>query len=183
MSGLHGFLQGYNAQAAVSETGIVLAARLSTCASDGRQCQPMMEATREELNAAGIDEPIGTMLFDAGYLSVENLLAPGPDRLIATKKSKQLRRELRREGHLEGEPPPGASPIEAMEHRLRTEEGSELYGLRQCIVEPAFGDIKENFGYRRFSRRGLDACGSEWTLICAAKNITKLFRVVRVLPA
>jgi transposase len=178
-----GWLQGYNAQAAVNEQGIVLCATVTKDHNDTGQCLPMMAAIRANLDAAGIIEPIGTMLFDAGYLTEENLLAEGPDRLIATAKSWKLRREAREHGFAEGDPPPGSSPIEAMEHRLRTEEGAALYGLRQCTIEPAFGDIKENRGYRRFVRRGLTACDAEWKLICATKNIAKMFRAGAVLPA
>ncbi len=178
----NGWVQGYNAQAAVNDQGIVLSAKLTNDHNDVGQCVPMMAATRADLDAAGIQGPIGTILFDAGYLSEDNLRTDGPDRLIATTKSWKLRREARELGFAEGDAPAEASPIEAMEHRLRTEDGAALYGLRQCTVEPAFGDIKENRGYRRFMRRGLAACDAEWKLICATKNITKMFRAGAVLP-
>jgi len=177
-----GWVQGYNAQAAVNDGGIVVSARVTTSHSDTEQCQPMMRATREDLDAAGVTEPIGTLLFDAGYCSEANITAPGPERLIATAKSWKLRRQAREQGFAEGEPDPGASALRQMEHRLRTEEGSTLYGLRQTIVEPAFGDLKENLGYRSFARRGLEACDAEWKLMCAAKNIAKLFRATRPIP-
>jgi transposase len=171
-----GWVQGYNAQAAVDEGGVVLSARVTNEPCDVKQCQPMMAATRQELDAAGIAAEIGTMLFDAGYCSRENLTAPGPDRLVATAKSFKLRRAAKEKGFATGCPPPGASPLEQMEHRLRTEEGMALYSRRQCIVEPAFGDMKENLGYRSFVRRGIEACEAEWTLICTAKNLLKLYR-------
>jgi transposase len=174
-----GWLQGYNAQAAVNDKGIIVSARVTTSHADVEQCQPMMQATQEDLDAAGVDGPIGTLLFDAGYCSDANLTAPGPDRLIATAKSWKLRRQAREQGFAEGEPPQDASPTLQMEHRLRTKEGEALYGLRQTLVEPTFGDVKENLGYRHFVRRGLDACDAEWKLICAAKNIAKLFRATR----
>ena len=51
-----------------------------------------------------------------------------------------------------------------------------LYAKRQCIAEPAFGDTKENLGYRGFVRRGVEACEAQWTLICTVKNLLKLHR-------
>ena len=110
------------------------------------------------------------MLFDAGYLSDDNLTVDGPDRLIATGKAWKLQRQE----PTSGDPPAGASPIAAMEHRLRTPEGSAAYSQRQHTVEPVFGTIKEQRGYRRFTRRGLDAVHAEWQLITVAHNVLKL---------
>jgi len=83
-----------------------------------------------------------------------------------------------------GPPPVNASPLEAMEHRLRTAEGAAAYAMRSQTVEPVFGAIKENLGFRRFARRGLAAAESEWNLVCAIHNLLKLFRhQVRLRPA
>jgi transposase len=168
----HGWVQGYNAQAAVNQHGVVLAADVTQDGNDVEQCTPMMATTQANLDAAGITEPVGVMLFDAGYLSEDNLTAQGPDRLIATGKAWKLRRS-----HPTDKPPPkDATPIAAMEHRLRTADGSTLYAKRQHTVEPVFGDIKHLRGFRRFSRRGLAAVDAEWKLQMAAHNILKMFR-------
>jgi transposase len=171
-----GVVQGYNAQAAVNTNGIIVAADVSADAADVGQCVPMMAATRANLEAVGVTAPIGTMLFDAGYCSTANLTAPGPDRLIATTKTHKLRRHARTNGYLDGDPPADATPRAAMEHRLRTQAGAALYGLRQHTVEPVFGTIKHGRGFRGFVRRGLGAVQAEWQLITAANNITKLWR-------
>jgi transposase len=171
-----GWAQGYNAQAAVSQDGLVLVAAVTQDQNDSGQLQPMMASLTENLVAAGIDEDVGVVLFDAGYLSEENLAAPGPDRLVATAKSWKLRRAAKEHGYATGDPPPGASLIEAMEHRLRTEEGSRLYGMRQHTVEPVFGDAKHNRGFTRFMRRGKQGTDSEWKLEASAHNLLKLFR-------
>lgn len=66
------FLQGYNAQAAVSEDHIVVAAELTNAANDSTQLVPMIDATRE--NLTGVDGPeVGSFVADAGYWSAENL--------------------------------------------------------------------------------------------------------------
>jgi transposase len=167
-----GWVQGYNAQAAVNQDGIVVAAEVTQHGNDVEQCQPMMAATQLNLGAAGITEAVGTMLFDAGYLSDDNLTADGPDRLIATAKAWKLRRS----DPTDGPPPEDATPTEAMQHRLRTADGSTLYAKRQHTVEPVFGDIKHLRGFRRFTRRGLRAVDAEWKLQIAAHNILKMFR-------
>lgn len=165
-----GWVQGYNAQAAVNEHGVVVAAAVTQDGNDVQQCQPMMAATQTNLRHAGVSERIGIMLFDAGYLSDDNLTVEGPDRLIATGKAWKLQRQE----PTSGDPPAGASPIAAMEHRLRTPEGSAAYSQRQHTVEPVFGTIKEQRGYRRFTRRGLEAVHAEWQLITVAHNLLKL---------
>jgi transposase len=167
-----GWIQGFNAQAAVTDAGIVVAADVTQDPFDVGQCAPMMTATHTNLTAAGVTDTIGMMLFDAGYLSEANITAAGPPRLIATGKAWKLKRE----SPTSGEPPDELSPVEAMEHRLRTPDGAALYAKRQHTVEPVFGTIKETRGYRRFTRRGIDAVRAEWQLIAAAHNINKLHR-------
>ncbi len=96
--------------------------------------------------------------------------------MIATAKSWRMRREAKQNGYATGGPPEGASLAEAMEHRLRTEEGSRLYGMRQHTVEPVFGDAKYNRGFTRFMRRGKRAADAEWKLESTVHNLLKLFR-------
>src|SRR5262249_42311418 len=142
--------------------------------NDHRQLFPMLDATQHNAQLVGIDHPIGRALADAGYWSEENATAPGPERLIATTKNYKLRRAAREKGLCVGPPPADASPLMAMEHRLRTAEGAAAYALRSQTVEPVFGSIKQNLGFRRFTRRGLAAARGEWNLICAIHNLLKL---------
>ena len=73
-------------------------------------------------------------------------------------------------------PPLDASPKERMRHKLRTAAGRAVYKMRKAIVEPVFGQIKEQRGFRRFSLRGKQNVRREWRLVCAASNLLKLFR-------
>jgi transposase len=171
-----GWVQGYNAQAAVTQDGLIVAAVATQDHNDLAQCVPMMQTTTANLAAAHITETVGVVLFDAGYCSDANLTAAGPDRLIATTKSWKLRRDAKRFGFIDGDPPPDITATQAMEHRLRTQEGARLYGLRQHTVEPVFGDTKHNRGITRFARRGLRAVDAEWKLIATTHNLLKLHR-------
>jgi len=112
---------------------------------------------------------------DAGYWFEDNATAKGSDRLIATAKDWKQRTAARELGETVGPPPEGASPLEAMEHRLRTREGAASYATRSHTVEPVFADTKENRGVRRFVRRGLAAADSEAALIFAVHNLLKVF--------
>ena len=46
------------------------------------------------------------------------------------------------QGYRSGPAPAGARPIQAMEHRLCTKEGCDLYAKRSVIVEPVLGRRK-----------------------------------------
>lgn len=63
-----------------------------------------------------------------------------------------------------------------MRHKLRADAGRAIYKMRKAIVEPVFGQIKEQRGFRRFSLRGLENVWSEWKLVCLTSNLLKLFR-------
>ena len=63
-----------------------------------------------------------------------------------------------------------------MLERLATKAGTAAYAKRKTTVEPVFGNLKANLGFRRFSMRGLDATKSEWRLICTVHNLLKLHR-------
>ncbi len=169
-----GWVQGYNAQAAVNENQVVVAAVVTQDANDVHQFQPMVAATRTALDAAGITDTIGCVLADAGYWSDENATAAGPDRLIATTKDHKRRRAARELGQATGPPPEDACPADAMEHRLRTTEGAAAYAQRGHTVEPVFGNTKHNRGMRGFRRRGLPAAKDEWAFINLAGNMLKL---------
>ncbi|WP_232661057.1 transposase, partial [Pseudonocardia sp. TRM90224] len=115
---------------------------------------------------------LGVVLADAGYCSVENLTAPGPDRLIATGKAHQVAAQARTDP-ASGPPPGEAGPIEAMRHRLRTPEGAALYRQRGATVEPVNGHLKDRIGLRTFSMRGLKNCLGELNLAAAVHNLRR----------
>jgi hypothetical protein len=47
--------------------------------------------------------------------------------------------------------------------------------MRKAVVEPVFGQIKEQRGVRRFLLRGLARVEAEWKMICATHKLLKLF--------
>ena len=61
-----------------------------------------------------------------------------------------------------------------MSHRLRTEEGADLYKRRGATVEPGIGNLKKILD--RFSRRGLSGALSELNLAPSAFNLMKIHR-------
>jgi hypothetical protein len=175
----HGYLQGYNGQAAVSADQIILAADVTQQENDVAQLHPMIAATEKALHDVGVSTPIGVVVADAGYMSDQNLAdhdPDGPELLIATTTSHKQRVAASERGAPRGRIPKGATPRQRMERRLLTKRGQALYRRRAQIVEPVFGQIKDPRGIRRFMRRGFAACRSEWKLIAATHNLLKAFR-------
>lgn len=76
--------------------------------------------------------------------------------------------------HIRGEHIDPVIARQRMDDKLAQPDGRDVYAKRQHTIEPVFGNIKNNLGYRRFTRRGIDAVQSEWRLICAAHNLLKL---------
>lgn len=173
-----GFLQGYNAQVAVTGDQLIVAVQVGQSSNDQACFLPMMQAAQDaatRLHAAtgSDDHVIGTVLADAGYNSNANLAAAGPDRLIALGKERDQARAAT-ETPTEGPPPTGATPREANGHRLRTPEGRQLYKRRGATVEPGIGNLKKIID--RFSCRGLANASSELHLAATAFNLLKIHR-------
>jgi transposase len=59
--------------------------------------------------------------------------------------------------------------------KMRDPALKELLKQRSRIVEPVFGQIKENGGFRRWTVRGLKNVQAQWSLLCATWNLQKIF--------
>jgi transposase len=164
-----GYMQGYNAQAAVNERQIVLAAEINNDSPDFGHLEPMVDAARRELAAAGVTEQPEVVVADAGYWhqpQMESIVSQGIPVLIPPDAGK---RKGTRPGWDGG-------PYAFMRRVLETTLGNALYRKRQVTVEPVFAHTKFNRRIDRFQRRGRSACRSEWRLIAATHNLLKLHR-------
>ena len=159
-------LQGCNAQLAVNDRQVIVAAEVTTDAPDFGHLEPMVCATRRELGAVDVDEP-AIVVADAGYWhqrQIETVVSDGIQVLIPPDSG------------LRKGPRPGwtGGLYDFMRRVLATPDGRALYRQRQITIEPVFGQLKFNRQIRRFQRRGLAACRSEWRFIAATHNLLKL---------
>ena len=157
----HGFkpLQGYNAQLAVNDQQVVIAAELTCDSPDFGHLEPMVRAAQRELRSVDLGDP-SVVVADAGYWhqrQIETIVSDGMQVLVPPDSS--LRRGTRSAwtGGLH----------DFMRRVLATPHGSALYRQRQATIEPVFGQLKFNRDFRRFQRRGRAACRSEWRLTAA----------------
>src|SRR5487761_1983310 len=170
------FVQGYNAQIAVdSASQVIVAAEVTQETNDKKQLLPMIA-----LIAANLEQKPEKVSADTGYFSEANVTdgtVKEVDLYVATGRDKHGSAV-----ETSSDPPaPGAAPKEAMREKLRTGAGRAVYKMRKAIVEPVFGQIKEQRGFRRFSLRGKENVSREWKLVCAVSNLLKLFRAGGVL--
>lgn len=163
-----GYIQGYNAQAAVdARAQIVVAHTLGNNGSDQAQLAPLLDGIKANLGR-NPDE----VSADAGYCSAANLRTLSRRRIkgyIATGrqqhggKSATARRPAK----------PG-SLLARMTRRLRRAGHRSRYRLRKQVVEPVFGQLKQARGFRQFLLRGIEKVKAEWAMICTAHNLNKL---------
>jgi transposase len=165
-----GYIQGYNAQAAVDGAHqIIVAQRLTNSSSDQAQLAPLLDGIRANLGR-NPDE----VSADAGYCSDANLRTLKRRRIegyIATGRQKHGTRSAT----AKKASPPG-SLIARMSTKLKRAGHRTRYRLRKQIVEPVFGQVKQARGFRQFLLRGIDKVSDEWALICTAHNLVKLAR-------
>src|SRR5580692_3272561 len=157
-----GFIQGYNAQAAVDATAQVIVAHgLDAKQSDQHQLAPIVDAIE-----ANLGRKPAQLSADAGYCSDANLAAlerRDVDAYIAPGRAQYP-----------GEGEGGGARIAAMREKIRAGGHDSPYRLRKQLPEPVFGQIKQARGFRQFLLRGVEKVAAEWGLVCLAHNILKL---------
>ena len=181
-----GFIQGYNTQNMPSQDGLIIATELTGEQADCPSFEPMLAKGQEAAALIAAHRPapapghdggsqdqdgIGLALADAGYCSEANLTCPGPDRLIAVGKGRDLEKAAR-DPDSDG-PGWGGPAIQAMRERLKTPEGIAAYRQRGHIAETPHGHIKHNMGLRQLSVRGKRKASAEWTFAAAVHNLFK----------
>jgi transposase len=163
-----GYIQGYNAQAAVDGTAqIIVAHGLTNASNDQAQLAPLLDGIRANLGA-NPDE----VSADAGYCSEANLRTIKRRRIagyVATGRQKHGTRSATAKKAAK----PG-SLIARMSAKLKRAGYRSRYRLRKQIVEPVFGQIKQARGFRQFLLRSIEKAKAEWALICTAHNLVKL---------
>jgi len=195
MKSKDGFVQAYNAQAAVdAEAQIIVAHDVTQSAVDCGQLVAMTDAI--ETNLGRKAEQLSA---DAGYCSEANLEAlenRSIDGYVATGRARDAvagnvkggdddapgapepasasRPEA--EPKSQAEPKSAAAPtrVEAMRAKIKAGGHASPYRLRKQLPEPVFGQIKQARGFRQFLLRGFENVRGEWSIVCTAHNLLKL---------
>jgi len=173
-----GFVQGYNAQAAVEPVlQLIVGQAVTQATNDKEQMTPMIDVIEQQSGQRPEE-----VLADSGYCSEKNLealeSAGNPERRIegyvATERQKHGEY---REACPKGPLPKDATRVDRMRRKLKTKAGKAVYARRKAIVEPVFGQIKQARGFRQFLLRGIEKVRGEWSLVCLTHNILKCYRL------
>ncbi len=157
-----GFIQGYNAQAAVDATAQVIVAHgLDAKQSDQHQLTPITDAIEANLGRKPTQ-----LSADAGYCSDANLAALEERKVDAYVAPGRAKHASAGEG--------GGARIAAMREKIKAGGHASPYRLRKQLPEPVFGQIKQARGFRQFLLRGVETVAAEWGLVCLAHNVLKL---------
>ena len=154
----------YNAQAATSEDGLIVATGVTTKARDIGQLVPMVEAVRKNTGRRP-----GVAVADNGYLTEANL-----------KEMKRRRQRcLVAVGRERKQPSrwPEGRYTRQMHRILRLPWARAIYDHRKTQGERPFAQIKNGMRFRRFSMRGRANIRGEWNLVCSASNLLTMYRV------
>ena len=164
------YTQGYNAQAVVNEKQIVLAAEVTASSPDFGHLEPMVKATKRELQKVGVTETPGVAVADSGYWNEQQM-----DNVVANEHVQVL---IPPDAGKRDTPRPGwdGGRYTSMRQALATSYGGGLYRRRKVMVEPVFAQTKHNRRINQFQRRGRSAARSEWRLITATHNLLKLYK-------
>jgi transposase len=164
-----GFIQGYNAQAAVdAKAQVIVAHGLVASQNDQDQLTPLLDGVE-----ANLGRKPRQASADAGFCSEANLAAlekRGIAGYVAVARAKHPDKAKRKI----------LSPLMlAMQNKLRRAGRRSRYRLRKQVVEPVFGQIKQARGFRQFLMRGIDKVRGEWAMLCTAHNLLKLAKPAR----
>jgi hypothetical protein len=174
-----GFEQAYNAQSGVdTETLLIVTTHVSRAPHDKQELEPALT------NLKHLPQKLGTvtdLLADNGYFSEANVTLCEENKVasyIAVKREDHhppLMERFQEPAPL----PDDANAVDTMKHRLKTKSGKAVYATRKSTIEPVFGIIKSVMGFRQFLLRGLDAVKGEWSLVCIAFNLKRLYALAK----
>ena len=169
MRGADGFVQAYNAQAAVEPLlQLIVGQSVTQAANDKEQLLPMMDVVEQQSG-----QRPGEVLADSGYCSETNLeqldSAENPERSIVGYVAVERQKHgEHRAACPRGPLPKGATRVDRMKRKLKTKAGKAVYAARK---------IKQARGFRQFLLRGIDKVRGEWSLVCLTHNILKMYRL------
>src|ERR1700732_1121586 len=169
MKSKDGFVQAYNAQAAVDAGAqIIVAHELTQCGNDQGQLVPLIEAIENNLGRKPDQASAGS-----GYCSESNLEALESHGVHGSVARGHTKHPTAANGKIGG-------PLTQRMRKKIDDGGFETpYRLRKQVVEPVFGQIKQARGFRQFLLRGIEKVRAEWAMICTTHNLLKLFTLAK----
>ena len=146
----------------------VIVAQLSANPADFAALVPLVDQIKTNLGRKARE-----VSADTGFATEANLAALAQRRVTPYLSPGRIR-------HGETDPAAGRvlkhKPLmRAMADKIRRAGRRSRYRLRKQVVEPVFGQIKQAGGFRQFLLRGFRKVQAEWSMLCTAHNLLKLY--------
>jgi transposase len=171
-----GYVLGYTGTIAVSEDHLIVAQQVSQAGADNELLVPMVEQVEQQCG-----ERPGQVSADGGFFSQDNVRAMEQRGIDAYVPDSHMAHELNCGRRVRSHGATRDPAQQRMRQKLRSAVGRAIYAKRKQIVEPRFGNLKEQHGMRRFRLRGLAKTAVEFTLANTALNLLRLWRKVPAL--
>ncbi len=162
---------GYNVQMA-TENQVIVGFGVFQRPADNRLLQPMIEEVEHNL---GVKPDV--IMADKGYCSQSNYeyLANWGIKAAIPPNTYDYDMAARRKGTYINSNNVDYEKLKVrMLDFLETEEGKDLLDRRKHDVEPTFGDIKHNMGFRKLLLRLIPKVNTEVGLVAIAHNLKKI---------
>jgi transposase len=179
----HGVIKpAYNCQVAVTPEQVIVGYDTVCEATDIKQLEPMIEKIEKNTK-----EAVEELKADCGYASEDNYkyaVEKKIDIYMPDKGFVKERKRCMREGvafpskELTQSTKTQKSLIEIAREKLYLPESYEKYKARMYEVEPVFGHLKFNLGYRQFLLRSRKKVKGEFGLMCMAYNLMKIWKEI-----
>lgn len=162
----------YNCQTSVDEKEqFIVANDVTTECTDIYQLVPMLEKTRENIK----ENPKSAKADNGYFQQLEEATKSFPEVDLYIDD-----RNRRKENLNMKEIKQKYSKIKYENlKKLLTKRGEKEYKKRMHTVEPPFGNIKHNLGYRYFLLRGLEKVQGEFNLMCIGHDINKIYHFMQ----
>jgi transposase len=172
-----GWQQAYNAQIVVDADGsqLILGEYVIQTPSDANELEPALASIGEQA------AEVSRVLADAGYVNADAIQRvqsdDGPEvyMAISSEDHGHRRYDYRPVKPAKQKKKVRDPRLLAMKEKLASEKGKKIYAKRKSTVEPVFGIIKAAMGFRQFLLRGHEKVSIEWTLVCTAYNLKRLW--------
>ncbi len=172
-----GFDQRYNVQALACTSQLIIAIGLHNSSNDKQALIGLLLAARANLDAAGIPDPLGKALFDAGYASEDNFNTDLPVQQLLVAVEKEARQTQR----LRDDTSTAAAGWTQMSVTMAEPDNIALYKRRAAIIEPVFAQLFARTG-RDLPRRGTETVLTDLHLRAVVHNLNKIDKATTRTP-
>lgn len=180
----HGVIKpAYNCQVAVTPEQVIVGYDSVSDATDIKQLKPMIEEVE-----GNTGEEVKELKADCGYASEDNykyaVETKKIDIYMPDKNFVKERKRCMREGNqfpskeLISKSKIENSPAAIVREKLCITENYQKYKTRMYEIEPVFGHLKFNLGYRHFLLRSKKKVKGEFGLMCIAYNLMKIWKAI-----